>query len=809
MGLRWLAMLAATASLCATASAFEAAAAFNYQQPSPAVREVLDAPALPRLLISPDHQTLALLELKRFSSVEELARPVLRLAGLRFDPTSDTQQGITQILRLRLRSLLNPDAPERTVDLPNGGVFHDFSWAPDGRHFLIERRMEQTSELWVGDSNSGRVSSLTFIHPNDVLMQTPAWLNPRELVLVTIPDHRGAAPQAPRKPAGPAVQENRGVPSPERTFQDLLGDAYDEALFEFHARSVLTRVDIQSGISRDLSGPPALFNRVVPVGEKFLLTERLNRPFSYALPWDSFPRIVELRTIDGRVVRELARMPLKSGVSIDGVLPGPRAFFVSPFADGAIYWVEALDGGNQSAKVPFRDRIMRLDAPYTGEPQEVQRMPHRFTRLDFLDDGQNALLTENDRSRNWLRTYLLPLKGSQSRLLFEYSARERYRHPGNPLTRQLPNGRLVTLVDHGDLLMTGPGASPKGERPFLDRFSLKDSSVTRVFQSSDTVYEQVLFPLDGGRLLTERETIAEPPNLYLRDGTGLSALTRLKDPTPQLRKLHRELITFKRADGVDMSFWLYLPPDYKEGERRPALVWSYPLEFPDRASASQMTGSDNHFTQPTGLSPLLLALDGYAVLMDATMPIVGDPRNVNDSFVEQVVMNARAIVEKATELPSIDEQRLAVGGHSYGAFMTANLVAHTDLFRCGIARSGAYNRLLTPFGFQSERRNLWEARDVYLKLSPLLYVDHIKEPLLIIHGENDNNSGTFPLQSERLYQALAGTGGTARYVLLPLESHNYTARESVGHVQWEMSRWLRSCLGDPRAPAPASAAERP
>ena len=806
MGLRWQAWLAAASVWAAPALALDG---FTYQQPSAAVREALDTPALPHLLVSPDRQTLATVELRRYASIEELARPVLRLAGLRFDPASDSPQTLAPILRLKLRSLLNPDAPERVVELPgtNGGgsFFHSFAWAPDGRRFVLQRRTENNSELWVGEVGNARISPLAFIHPNTVLMQDLAWLNSHELVLATVPDRRGPAPLQPRKPIGPAVQENRGVPSPERTYQDLLEDAFDEALFEYHARSALTRIDIASGQSRDLSAAPGLYTRVLAVGDKQLLTERLARPFSHSLPWDGFPRTVELRAQEGRVVRELARLPLKSGVSIDGVQTGPRAFFASPFADGAVYWVEALDGGNNAAKAAFRDRIMRLDAPYTGEPQEVQRMPYRFTRLQFLDDGQNALLTETDRARNWLRTYLLPLKGSQSRLLFEYSSRERYRHPGTPLTHQLPNGRSVVTLDHGDLLMSGPGASPRGERPFLDRFSLRDLAATRLFQSGENVYEQVLAPLDGGRLLTMRESSSEPPNLFLRDGTGFSALTRLKDPSPQLRKLQRELVSFKRADGVEMSFWMILPPDFHAGEQRPALVWAYPLEFPDRATAGQVLGSDNRFAQPAGLSPLYLALDGFIVLMDATMPIVGDPRNVNDSFVEQLVMNARAIVDKAIELPQVDAQKLAVGGHSYGAYMTVNLLAHTDLFRCGIARSGAYNRLLTPFGFQSERRSLWDARETYLKLSPILYADHIREPLLLTHGEADNNPGTFPLQTERLYQALAGTGGTVRYVSLPLEAHNYTARESIGHVQWEMSRWLKGCLGEPRAGAGAAA----
>jgi dipeptidyl aminopeptidase/acylaminoacyl peptidase len=380
--------------------------------------------------------------------------------------------------------------------------------------------------------------------------------------------------------------------------------------------------------------------------------------------------------------------------------------------------------------------------------------------------------------------------------------------------RTLPNGQKViqTGRDGTAIYMIGQGAGPRGERPFLDRLSLADGTTARLFQSDDRHYEQPLLLLDGGKLLTLRESVSEPPNLMLRDSQQpqlLQALTELKDGSPLLRRLRRELVTFKRSDGVELSFWLHLPPDLREGEKRPTLIWAYPLEFNDAAVAGQLSGSPNRFLSPTGISPQLLALDGFVVLADATMPVVGDSRSINDGFLEQISMNARAIIDKAESLGMVDTRRLAIGGHSYGAFMAVNLLAHTDLFKCGIARSGAYNRTLTPFGFQSERRSLWDARETYLKLSPLLFANEIREPLLLIHGEADGNSGTFPLQSERLFQALNGLGGKVRYVLLPHEVHGYSARESAGHTQWEMSQWLRSCLGDPRQPVPAVPARQP
>ncbi|MEJ6005083.1 prolyl oligopeptidase family serine peptidase [Paucibacter sp. AS339] len=786
----------------------------GYQQPSKAVRELLDAPALPKHLVSPDKQTLALLELRRFTSLAELARPTRKLAGLRFDEATGQPSQTPAIQALRLRKLLDPQAPERVLDLngPNQadkGWFHSFSWAPDGQHFLLERRGDKNNELWVGDSASGQLRRVPGLRLNNALSQGElAWLNPQQLVLLAMPDKRGKGPQEPKVPAAPVVRESSGRASPERTYADLLSSPHDEDLLEHHGLSQLTRVSLPTLQTQKL-GAPALFFSVASIGDDdTLLTERITRPFSYSLTWDDFPEVVEVRRGDGSVLREIARLPLKRGVAINGVLPGPRLFFASPNRDAAVFWVEALDGGNPNQRAPHRDRLMRLDPPYTGEAQELLRIPFRFSGMRFLDDGQHALLSEEDPLRALTRSYLLTLRGGSVSTLFEHALRERYRHPGTPLMRtDARRGRALAQTQGGALLMVGQGASPKGDRPFLDRVSLRDGSTQRLFQSSDKAYEQALDLLNGNQVLTLHESINSAPSLHLhplQSGSNGQAqtgshLTRAPETHPLLRKIRRELINFKRADGVEMSFWMYLPPDYKEGEARPTLVWAYPLEFNDAALAGQVSGSPNRFPNFSGISPVMLALEGFVVLNDATMPIIGDAKTVNDEFVEQITLSARAIIDKAEELGVSDPKRMAIGGHSYGAFMAVNLLAHTDLFKVGIARSGAYNRTLTPFGFQSERRSLWDARETYLKLSPLLYAQQIKEPLLLIHGEADNRSGTPAMQSERLFQALAGTGGTVRYVSLPLEAHGYSARESVGQVQWEMRQWLRQHLGDPKA----------
>lgn len=774
-----------------------------YQQPSAEIRAVLDAPALPGYSLSPDQRTLASVGMRRYRNVAELSRPILRLAGLRIDAAASGPQLTANIESIALRELTNPDATARMVQLPAGGSFSSLRWSPDSRHFLLNRRTANATELWLGDVATASIRQVKGVKLNTILSTSVAWVSDDEIIALTVPDKRGPAPVFDA-PSGPSIQESMGRNSPERTLQDLLRNSQDEALFGHHASSSLRRIKLSTGASREI-GAPGLYADLEVVGSQgVLITERLVPPFSYQVTWHDFARQVELRDFNGKLLRDLGAIKLKEGVPVEGVITGPRNFWASPQADGAIYWVEALDGGDQRNKVPLRDRLMRLDPPYQGEAREVHRTAGRLGSLNFVDAGDRAIVAGFERDRLWISADLVALDGSaKPQRLQDRSMRDRYNDPGQPLMRVLPNGRSVVRVDGGDrLLFAGAGASKEGDLPFIDSYSLKDGKATRLFRSGSTHYERPITLLADGRLLTSRESATEPPNLALRSGAGfeqLQALTRNADPAPQLRAIKRELVKFKRADGVELSFWMYLPPDHQPGERRPTLVWAYPLEFTDAATAGQVSGSGSRFVALAGASPVMLALDGYVVLMDATMPVVGDPKTVNDSFVEQITANARAIIDKAAELGASDPKQMVVAGHSYGAFMTANLLAHTDLFKAGIARSGAYNRSLTPFGFQSERRTYWEAQDVYLKLSPFNYADKLKEPLLLIHGESDDNPGTFPIQSARFYQALAGTGGNVRYVVLPHESHGYSARESVGHTLWEMSTWMKRQTRDPRA----------
>ena len=385
------------------------------------------------------------------------------------------------------------------------------------------------------------------------------------------------------------------------------------------------------------------------------------------------------------------------------------------------------------------------------------------------------------------------------KLVWALNNQDRYHDPGRPIMTELPNGQRAILQNGDFIFLEGQGASPEGDMPFLDKFDLKTLKAERVFQCDKEHYESVVALLndDGTKFITRRESPTEPPNYYIleqsasRSNPAVKAITQFTDPTPQLRSIKKQLVTYNRPDGVQLSFTLYLPPNYKEGTRLPTVVWAYPLEYNDADTAGQISGSTKRFTTISGPSHLFFLLEGYAVLDNATIPIVGsDPDTVNNTYLEQLVSSAKAAIDKATAMGVTDPNRVGVGGHSYGAFMTANLLAHSSLFRAGIARSGAYNRTLTPFGFQSESRTIWEAPDLYSKMSPFMYANNIKDPILLIHGEADDNSGTFPIQSERMYAAIRGNGGTARLVMLPYEAHGYAGKESIEHVLYEMINWF-------------------
>ncbi len=792
-------VIAATAGLSA-----QSAPGSGYLTPPKVIVDILDAPPLPTVAVSPAKDTIALLPRRSMPSIAELSQPMLRLAGIRINPANNGPHRAAAGTGITLRNIAT--GAERPVTVPPGARVGNVTFSPDGKRLFFTNTRDTRVDVYIVDTATARTRLV------DAAVNTLAdpcdWLDDSSALLCRfVPAPRPAAPAEPRVPSGPNIQENYGKPGPVPTFEDMLKSAHDEDLFQYYFTTQLALVDAATG-RRTPVGKPAMFadTSVSPNGQ-YILVEKVKRPFSRLLPWRDFPEDVELWNRRGEKVRAIADVPMGDVVPINGVMTGPRAYRWNPIEPATLVWVEALDKGDLKNAVPNRDRVLALKAPFTDAPSEVAKTEFRFTSVSWTDGG-SIMLSESDRRTRTTRTWVLNGAWGEPRKLWDRRQQDRYGAPGSPVRHAGvasgrgggpggggAGGRNSMVLQSGDYIyLAGEGASPKGEFPFLDRLNLKTFEAERLFRSDENSYESVVTLLsnDGKKLLTRRETRTDPPNYFVRDlasGSG-QAVTSFKDPHPQITAAERMLVTYKRKDGVQLSGTIYLPPGRKPGERVPMLVWAYPREFVDVDAASQVVGSPNRFTTVTGASHLLLLTQGYAIFDGPTMPIVGPGETANDTYIDQLVASAQAAVDKAVEMGIADRNRVGVGGHSYGAFMTANLLAHSDIFAAGIARSGAYNRSLTPFGFQSETRTYWEIPEIYRKMSPFNYADKITRPILLTHGEADDNSGTFPIQSERLYMALKGHGATVRYVTLPHEAHGYAARESNLHVVAEMLNWL-------------------
>lgn len=780
-----------------------AASDVPYKTPPQVVVDILDAPPPPQVLLGPSGDVVLVIERRSLPPIAELARPMRRLAGHRIDPSTSGPHRGPDGIRLSLTRVA--DGTTRPIALPDGLRFDPVGFSRDGRSLAVLAFADDRIELWLADVERAAPARVDGLRVNAAIQSNPcAWLDDGAgLVCLAVPAGRGPEPAAPTVPTGPNVQESAGKAAPVPTYQDLLETAHDEALFEHYGTSQVVIVDRQRRAAVPIGAPGLYASAEASPDGRFLLVERLVRPFSRLVPARDFSRDVEVWSRTGERVHTVARVPLGETVPINGVVTGPREVRWDATRPATVVWVEALDGGDPKAKVPHRDRVMALAAPFAGEPRERLRLEWRFRDVRWTERGR-ALVTEYDRSKRWTRTWMLA-EGDAPAKIFDHSAEDAYQDPGRPLQR--PGTALV--VQQGEsIFLAGPGASAEGERPFLDRFDLQTRKAERLFRSPEGTYESVIALVgdDGQRILTRAESPTSPPNFQVRDlrAGRVQAVTRYADPAPALRGVTKQLLTYRRADGVQLSATLYLPPGYKPGTRLPVLVWAYPREFTDPAAAGRVTGSPHRFTLVQGASHMLLLTQGYAILDGPTMPIVGPGETANDTYVEQLVASAQAAVDTIVEMGVADRDRIAVGGHSYGAFMTANLLAHSDLFRAGIARSGAYNRTLTPFGFQNERRTFWEVPEIYARMSPFFHAPKVNEPILLIHGEADNNSGTFPIQSERFYMALKGHGATVRYVTLPHEAHGYAGRESVLHVVAEMIEWCDRWLKGARPPTAPS-----
>ena len=779
--------------------------ATGWQSPSEELLQVLHAPQLPRMWSAPTGDYMLLADPMLYPPLAELAAPMHKLAGMRVNPAINSHHGRHGGTSPRLVRV--EDGVTTTLNLLEGAEVDDMVWTVDGKRFALIVIHTDHIGLWVG-SVEGEVKKIENFTLNPLMGTAVSWLPDQKRLLVRRIPQRGPAPEPPAIPSGPEIVEGVGA-SARSTYEarNLLETAHDDALFEYYTTSELVIFDPATDKVEIIGKSAPYYTAEFSPDGEYILIARLIEPWSHEVAWWRFAKEIEVWNAQGELVANIASLPLANEVPIHGVPMGPRSVSWRPTAPHTLFWVEALDGGNPVAEVPHRDRLMRLDVPFTAEPQEVFRAEHRIQpwRTAWGAEDGTLMLAQRERIKRWRYIWLLDVDEGTSRLWFDLDEADRYGDPGNPVFRLLPNGRWV-LHQKGDAVyFRGSGATEQGDRPFLDLRHMDTGETERLFRCDPNRYEYfTAFAGDEDRFVFRSVSAVDVPNYYMATiGKKIEAaegeatrvltprpITHFEDPTPQLREIKKRLVRYQREDGVPLSFQLHLPPGYEEGTALPTVLYAYPLEYSSAATAGQVRGSTQRFMRIYGASHLYFLLQGYAVLDRTAMPMLGDPETTYDTFVPQLVADAEAAVAKAVKMGVADPERIGIIGHSHGGLMVANILAHSDLFRAGIARSGSYNKTTQPFGFQSERRSLFEARDVYIQVSPTFFADQVDEPVLVIHGNDDSNPGTLTFQSEVFFEAVRGSGGTARLVLLPFEDHGYRARESVEHVLWEQLRWF-------------------
>jgi len=775
--------------------------AVKYQKPPEAIERLLSAPRTPRVELSPDRTMMTVSQPQSLPTIADLAQPRYRLAGMRFNPATNGPSREIYATTLSLQSTAG-GAEKPVTGLPAVPKILDIAWSPDGKKVAF---VEKTSgagaglTLYVVDVATAHARQVSVTRLNAVMGAPCAWMPDSAALLCRIvPADRGAVPTASTVPEGPNVEENLGKVTPGRTYEDLLKTPADEKIFEYYATSRLAIIPLTGPVH--ILPAKGVFDEATPSPDgKYALVSDVHRPFSFTLPVENFPSKTEVLNLKTGVAKTIFDRPLEDALPIafDAEPAGPREFEWRSDAPATLTWIEAGDGGDPAKKVDVRDRLMANSAPFESPAVTVLESPMRLRGVMWGNEHLAIASEARWSDRKLAMLVFDPDAKKVTAALYEGSSQDRYKLPGRPVMVKNATGQSVLQLtpDGSGIYFIGPGASPVGDKPFLAVMPVTGGAEKKLFQSSDPYYATPIAVLSPDKVLVLRESQTEQPNYFAAGLSGSSEMTQVtKFPSPygDMKLPVKELLKYKRADGLELTATLWLPAGYDKSQGPlPTLMEAYPAEFKSRGAAGQVAGSQNYFPRISPGSPAFFTATGYAVLENASIPIVGEgDAQPNDTYVEQLVAGAKAAIDYGASIGVVDPKRVAVMGHSYGAFMTANLLAHCDLFRAGIARSGAYNRTLTPYGFQAEERTYWQAPDVYYKMSPFSYADKIKTPILLIHGEADDNQGTFPIQSERFYVALKGQGATVRLVFLPLEAHGYEAHESLSHMLWEMERWL-------------------
>ncbi len=774
----------------------------TYQKPPQDILDLVDVQRAPSVLIDDNKEYMVLLYRDTYKTIAELSEDELRLGGLRINPKTNIGSRTNYYNDIKIKNIKKNNASIKPVKgLPEDPRFANFTWSPDQKKIALTNTTLLGVELWVLDLQNAVLTKLTEANVNANMGDVANWFEDSRALLVKFisKERKDLYDNNKVIPTGPTVSLSKGKKAQNPTYQDLLKSKTDEHNFEQLASSEIYKVSLNGTLIKWLD--TAMYGNISfsPNGD-YVMLSTLEKPFSYLVPYDRFPSRTTIYTMEAKKVKTILTVPLIEDLpkGFMAVRTGRRNLSWRSDKPSTLVYVEARDNGDPAKKVEYRDEIFLLEAPFAGNPKSILKTVNRFAGIEWGDDNIAIAYDYWWNNRN-TKTYVFDPSNSLENqvIISDRNTQDHYSDPGDFVSRRNDMGSYVLSLEENTAFLIGEGFSEKGQFPFIDKMNLKTQEKERLYQStySDKLEDLRQYDPKKNQILVRIESKNEYPNYYFRNlkNNKLKQLTFFENPFKSIQNVHKEVITYQREDGLELSGTLYLPVGYDENkkEKMPMILWAYPREYKDKSSASQNTQNPNEFTYPHWASPIHWVNKGYVILDDAAFPIVGEgDAEPNETFRSQLIANAKAAIDAVDKLGYIDRNRVAVGGHSYGAFMVANLLAHSDLFAAGIARSGAYNRTLTPFGFQSEERTYWEAPEVYYNMSPFMHADKMKTPLLLVHGEADNNSGTYPLQSQRYFNALKGLGATVRLVMLPKESHGYRAKESIFHLLWEQDQWL-------------------
>ncbi len=773
----------------------------TYQNPPKEILELVDFEKPPSVIFDDNKDFLVFLFSNNYKSIEELSEKELRLAGLRINPKTNIGSRVSFYNNIKIKSLKN-DSQEviQISGLPKNPKISNLNWSPDQNKIAFTNTTEDGVNLWILDLNNARAKKLSELKLNANIGSPINWFSDgNSLLIKSIPKNKSELINSRSVvPVGPKVSTNFGEKAQNRTYQDLLKNKADEYNFQQLVTSDLFTVTINGITKKWLESDMYTGISISPDGNYVMVT-KINKPFSYLVTYRSFPTSVDVYSKDAKFISNLVNVPLIEELpkGFMSVRTGKRGFSWRSDKPSVLTYVVALDGGDPQKNTEYRDEIFEINAPFNGKGKSILKTINRFRGIDWGNSNFAIAYDYWWNTRNE-KTYVFnPSSNKKPKIIYDRNYQDSYNDPGFFISERNIFNKNVIKINSGKAFLIGEGFSDKGQFPFIDEFDTKSFEKKRLYQSSYLDKYESIYDFDpvNKELFIRIESPVDFPNYFFKklSKNNLRKITSFESPFEKIKDAYKEVIRYQRSDGLELSGILYLPVnyDFESKEKLPMILWAYPREFKDRKSAGQSTKNSNRFTYPYYGSMVYWITKGYAVLDDASFPIVGEDNiEPNDSFRNQLVDNAKAAIDAVDKLGFIDRKRVAVGGHSYGAFMVANLLSHSDLFAAGIARSGAYNRTLTPFGFQSEERSYWDAPDVYYSMSPFMHSDKMKTPLLLIHGEDDNNSGTYPMQSERYFNALKGLGATVRLVMLPKESHGYRSKESIFHILWEQDKWL-------------------